>query len=484
MHRRFAVIGGGITGLAAAHRMHELDPDADVVLLEARERLGGVLQTIQKEGCLMEAAADGFLTQPSAAVDLCRRLGLQDELIGTEPSGRRAYVVRRGRLQPIPDGFLVMAPTKLWPVLTTPILSVCGKLRMGLEYFLKARSDDADESLANFVCRRFGREVFERLVQPLLGGIYATDCEQLSLDATMPRFRQMEREHGSLIRAALRRKDNSSSQSTGGARYGQFMSLRHGMGSLIEALCRHLPEESIWTRAPVLSLASLPKNRWELEIGGNHSTRLKVDGVVIAAPARRAERLIQDVDQPLARVVGRIQHNSCAVVSLAYRREDIAHPLAGFGFVVPLSERRLILSGSFASIKYAGRAPDGTLLLRVFIGGGCHVGLLQLSDSDLWQLAHHESASLLGIRGMPTATHVARHTHAMPEYQVGHLQHVEELQRHLERHPTLALAGNSYQGVGVPHCIESGESAAERLLTQTSNMPERSRQVGLEATCT
>lgn len=474
MQRTIAVIGGGISGLAAAHRLRELDPDLDVVVLEARERLGGVLETRRHAGCLMEAAADGFLTQPDSALRLCQQLGLSHELIATDPQRRHASVIRNGRLEPIPEGFLVMAPTRLGPLLSSRILSWPGKLRMALEYLLPPRTIAADESLAAFVRRRFGNEAYDRLVQPLLGGIYAADCEQLSLAATMPRFQQLEREHGGVIRGLRSRTGLKADAHAGGVRYGQFAALRTGMGRLIESLAGQLPTGSVRKSAPVETLQPLGDRRWRLEVGSESPEELDVDGVIVALPAHRAAALTGDFDPQLAELLAAIRYNSCAVVSLVYRREQIDHPLDGCGFVVPLLERRHILSGSYASLKYAGRAPEGSVLLRVFVGGGCHHGLMQLPDLELADLAHREVADVLHISGGPDHVLVARHTRAMPEYRVGHQAQVAAIQHRLQRHPTLALAGNAYQGVGVPHCIASGAAAAERVLAELTPNPRPS----------
>jgi oxygen-dependent protoporphyrinogen oxidase len=462
-----AVIGGGISGLAAANRLRELDSTTDVILLEAGSRLGGVLETVERDGFLLEAAADNFLTQPVAAVDLCQRLELSDELLGTHPQRRQALVVHRGQLQPIPAGFLVMAPSRIWPVLESPILSLRGKLRLGLEYFLprgsKALSND--ESLASFVCRRFGREVFERLVQPLVGGIYTADADRLSMESTLPRFRQMEREHGSLLRAAFLRPRIEGSDSCSGARYGQFAALRSGMSSLVKALAARLPTRAVQLQSPVMEIEPLDDVGWRLAIGGDEPRQLDVDAVIVAMPAHRAAKVLHRVAEPLSQRLKTISYATCAVVSLGYRREQIAHPLNASGFVVPLAEQRLILSCSFASQKYAGRAPEDSVLLRVFIGGACQSHLLQLPRSQLMDLAEHEVRDLLQIRGDPVLRHIVLQQRAMPQYHVGHADIVAAVDRDLSPFPTLALAGNALRGVGIPACIASGEAAAQRVLT-------------------
>ena len=464
MQRRVAVIGGGITGLAAAHRLIELDPWIDVRVLEAGGRLGGVLATSRQDGFLIEDAADGFMNSPPPATELCRRLGLEDELIEANESCRQALVLSRGRLLPVPLGFQLMAPSRLGPLLSTPILSARGKLRAALELTIPRRKDDGDESLQSFVCRRFGRELFERLVQPLVGGIYAGDPRQLSIESTFPRFRQMEQKHRSLIRAMLRNSSTAPTES--GARYGQFKTLRGGLGALIDALAARLPPESIELNAPVAAVLPGSEQRWRVQLDTPGRESLEVDGVIVAAPAHQGGRLLARADAELAAELSKIEYASCAVVSLGYERRQIGHPLDGFGFVVPLVEQRMILSCSFSSVKYSGRAPDDCVLLRVFIGGACQSGLLQLSRKELGQLGAREVASLLRITGEPIVQRVVRQQQAMPQYHVGHRQRVVRIDARLRRFPTLALAGSGLYGVGVPRCVESAESAAEQIVQQ------------------
>jgi len=467
MTPRVAIIGGGISGLAAAHHLRELAPAVDVVLLESGPRLGGVLHTTHQGGYLMEAAADNFLTAPPDALDLCRRLGLENQLIEPNLSHRQALVVHRGRLQPIPAGFLVMAPSQIRPLLSSPILSWRGKLRAAVEYFLPRKKGGEDESLQSFVCRRFGMELFERLAQPLVGGIYTADPQRLSIEATMPRFRQMEREHGSLLRALLhQRRTPPDEQSGSGARYAQFATLRNGMSNLVGALASQLPEEAVRLDTPVEGLYQAGRDRWLVSSGGRHPSLFPVDGVIVTVPAHHSAKLLAGVDARAANELRQIGYASCAVVSLGYRRDQIGHPLNGFGCVVPLVEKRLILSCSFSSVKYPGRAPDGSVLLRVFIGGACQSDLLRLPRAHLVELAHRELADLLQIRGTPTLRHIVRQQRAMPQYHVGHGARVARIEARLARFSSFALAGSALYGVGVPACIRSGEAAAARIAAQ------------------
>ncbi len=467
---RVAVIGGGITGLAAAHRLVELDASLEVTLFESSDRLGGVLQTSLRDGFLVEAAADNFITTAPWASDLCRRIGFADELIPTNSGYRHAFVVRRGKLHHLPDGFVVMAPSKLWPILTTPILSPLGKLRMACEYLLPRSKQSDDESLAAFIRRRFGRETYERLVQPLVGGIYVGDPDKLSLRSTMPRFAEMEQQHGSLIRAMYKqpkRQENGS-----GARYSMFVAPRDGMSSLVAAIAARLPVGSIRLGTPITNIERTERG-WSLSLLNSPESTAEFDAVIVTSPAAATSRLVRKLDDELASELDEIHHARCSIVSLGYARDLISHPLDGFGVVVPAIERRRILSASFSSIKYPGRAPEGSVLIRVFIGGDGQPELADRCDEELLRIARDELRELLGVHGEPSLQCVSRRAAKMPQYFVGHSEKVARIRNLLACHPALELAGNALDGVGVPNCIHSGEQAAERLVSSGVATPDQ-----------
>ena len=466
--RRMAIIGGGITGLAAAHRLRELDPAAQVTLFEASERLGGVLQTEQRDSYLIERSADMFTTREPWALDLCRRLGIESELIDTDKRFRRAFVVRRGRLVLVPEGFTLMSPTRVWPIVKTPILSPLGKLRLACEYLVPRRRDEADESLESFVVRRFGREAFERLIQPLIGGIYTADPSKLSMQATLPQFVEMERKYGSVARGLGRQKTEDRGQRTGssggsdaGVRYGQFVAPRGGMGRLVEAIAARLPPECLRLNTPAGGIARESEG-WRI------SSSLGVesfDDLIVCTPGTVSSRLLGNIDSELSDLVGRISYAGCSVAIVGVRREQIAHPLDGFGFVVPEIEQRKIIACSFASVKFAGRAPEGHVLLRVFVGGALQPELTSLADHEMKKLVVGELRELIGLSGEPELFDVARWPGMMPQYHVGHLDLVAKIEERAAAIPNFALAGNAYRGVGIPFCIRSGEQAAERIFT-------------------
>jgi oxygen-dependent protoporphyrinogen oxidase len=357
-----------------------------------------------------------------------------------------------------------MAPSRLWPILTSGVLSARGKLRLSLERFVPPRAGEPDESLASFVLRRVGREAYERLVQPLISSIYSGDPESMSLSATLPRFKEMETNHGSLWRAMRREEREGPRFESSGARYGQFVAPRGGLLRLVEGAARRLSPSSIRLHAPVETVCPLERGGWRVHVRGDHPRTLTVDGLVLAAPAFEAARLLWRHAPTASQALREIPYASCAVVALGYRCQQIGHPLDGFGFVVPRVEDRLILSCSFASRKYPGRAPDGSVLLRVFIGGALQAHLLRLSDDDLVELARLEVGELLDVRGEPLFTNVSRHHRALPQYRVGHIATIERIEADLQRFSTLALTGSAYRGVGIPHCVHSGEEAADRIL--------------------
>jgi len=514
--KRIAIIGGGLAGLTAAHRLNELARERGtniaVTLFESGPRLGGVIGTERIGGYLVDTGADSFLTNKPAAVNLCRRLGIEDRLTSTAEQHRGALVLFDGRPQPVPEGFQLMSPTAIWPMLVSPILSPWGKLRMALEYFVPRRAtrlairneigqrdadtgDLPDESLASFVRRRFGCEALERLVQPLVGGIYTSDPEKLSLAATMPRFLEMERDRGSLLAATLfsqertvSRQPTADSRSPGstphqygaatdtkssGARYGLFAGLAGGMEDLLSALRSKVKAAcEVRLNAPAARIVSKSSAfgtegrghgdgyRVELADGATDS----FDAVVMSAPAHRATGLLGQFDPELAAALNEIESASSVIVVTGHRLEDVAHPLNAFGLVVPQRERRKILAVSFSSRKFPDRAPPGSVLLRTFVGGALQPELLNLSDDGLASLVQSELAEMLGVRGQPDFVRVFRYPRAMPQYHVGHLDRVARIETLAARHPGFALAGNAYRGVGIPDVIASGEAAAESIL--------------------
>lgn len=372
--------------------------------------------------------------------------------------------MRAGRLVEIPEGFILLAPTRIGPLLTTPLFSPIGKLRMALEPLVPVRRASEDESLASFVSRRLGREVLDRVVQPLIGGIYAADPESLSLKATMPRFIEMEQRYGSLIRGLKAAMKSRAAQSgaSADARRSPFLTFRGGMKTIVAALVPHLAG-CVRTDARVAAIERGPGARWRLTIDGGDS--LDADGVVVAAPAYSAAKILAAPNPSLARLLEAIDYAPAAVVNMAFRTSDFPNPPRSFGFVVPAAEHRSIIAATFSSLKFPDRAPEGSILTRAFLGGVLKADMIRLDDAAMISAVREEFRSALGLKADPQLAHVQRWPKAMPQYRVGHVERVEEIERETLKMPAIALAGAAYRGIGVPDCIHSGEQAAERVFS-------------------
>ena len=457
------VIGGGITGLAACYRLrHEAaqrDIPLDVTLLEATDRVGGVIRTEHRDGFLLEHGPDAFISTKPAAKALCEELGIADQFIGTNPKVRRSFVVRNGELHPVPEGFYMMAPGAFKPFLKSPLFSWHGKLRMALELFIPRRGRDTDEAVAHFVRRRLGTEAFTRIAQPMIGGIYTSDAENLSLKATFPRFLDMEDRHGSIIKAlrAQKKQAAETNQGTSGPRYSLFLSFESGMQTLIDTLTE-VVSDCIQLDARVEGIQYTHDTGWRVSLA--NGAVLHSELLCIALPALQAGGLVENVSVPLATQISAIPYASSATVNLAFRRADITHRLDGMGFVVPATENLAIIGCSFSSVKFEGRAPTEHVLLRAFVGEP----KAKQSESELLELCQADLRQLLGIKNAPQFAVVSKHPRAMAQYQVGHQDVVSTAERLAGALPGFALAGNGYHGVGIPDCIRSGEAAAISLL--------------------
>lgn len=467
------VIGGGVTGLAAAHRLVDgPSPPPTVRVLEAGPIAGGAITTERTgDGFVIERGSDTMLSDKPWGIGLAERLGIADELISTRTDigTGGAYVVCRGRLERVPPGFNLMAPTDPVAFLRTPILGPWGKIRAAADLVLPRRrglgeeGEDDDESLASFVRRRFGAELLDRLAQPLVGGIYGADPERLSLAATMPRFIEAERDHRSVALALRRRRRSNAREGASGARYGLFVSFGQGMGRLTEALAEALGDR-LEVDAPVGALTPAEGGGWDVRVAGDRPGTIRARRVIVALPAHGAAQLLGPLDPGLGSALEAIPYGDAATVTFAWRREEIPHPLDAYGFVVPSREGRGLLASTWASQKWAGRAPEGFVLIRAFLGGYAHPGLCERDDDHLIDLARRELRDLLGVEAAPTLTRVQRWLRAMPQYLVGHRGRVAAIEDAVRRQPGLDLAGNAYRGVGIPDAIRDGQRAAQEIL--------------------
>ena len=491
--RQIAVIGGGMTGLSAAHRLLELQRERSlplaITLFEAASEIGGLMGTREIDGYRIETGADSFITNKPWALQLCHRLGLSSRLIPTDARYRRSLILYRGRPVAVPEGFQLLAPISLGPVLRSPLLSWPGKLRLGAEYFLPPKRAAAgetlpDESLADFSRRRFGKEALERIIQPMVGGIYTSDPERLSMRATMSRFLDLEQKYGSVIRGLRTeqaRQAADSDPTASGARYGLFVSLQNGISDLLSALRDQVTARGqVRTGQRIVGLERSANGAgWRLSIqtgttqAGSaqppQSAALEsaeFDAVVIALPTHRAAPLIAPICPAAADKLRQFEYASTCIVVSGHKAADIAHPLDAFGLVIPKIEQRRILAVSFTHRKFPGRAPADRAILRTFVGGAMQPELARLPDAEIQQLVREELRDILGVRGEPEVVQVARWMDSMPQYTVGHVDRVAALRRDMEPLTTLALAGNAYDGVGIPDAVHSGEQNAERIVQQ------------------
>jgi oxygen-dependent protoporphyrinogen oxidase len=463
--RRIVVLGGGISGLAAANRCRELaaerGADVEVTVLERAPRAGGCIETRTSGGVIAELGPDSIVTEKPAAVALAGRL-LGDAIEPMRPEYRGARIVRNGRLLPIPDDFRLFAPTTVAGMIRSGLFGPLGVLRAAVEPFVPPRRTSGDESVASFVTRRFGHEVLDRLAQPLIGGIYSGDPRRLSMEATLPMMLQIEKKYGSMVRGfrEAARAQNGSKQPL-----QRLVSLRGGLGSLIEALERELGS-SLRTASAVTRLSLSARDDgssvWNVALSGG--TSLEADAIICALPARAAADVLAEAQPELGARLRSIAYHSVATVTLAYASDALPPLPRCTGFVVPFAEGRSIMSVTISSQKFAGRAPEGTTLLRAFAGGALQPQIAAMNDDGLLATVREELLSLLGIACEPRWTIVRRWQHALPEYAVGHLELVTSIEREAARLPAFAFAGSAYHGVGIADCIRTGEDAAAAVI--------------------
>jgi protoporphyrinogen/coproporphyrinogen III oxidase len=453
------VIGGGISGLATAYALQK--SEADYLLLEASDHLGGKIVTYAGEGFLIEGGPDSFLTQKRAALDLCRELGLGDQLIGSNHTATPStYVLSKGKLHPMPEGMMLMAPTMILPILRSKLISWPGKLRMGLEIFIGRNTTVADESLGSFVRRRMGPELLAKIAGPLMAGIHAGDPEALSLRSTFPMFTDMEKKHRSLVLGMMKRKKEQAAQPSTGPRPSMFTTLSGGLQQLPDAIAARLNPQHAKLNTRVQSVAAAGD---QYRIALADGTSLIADNVVFTTPAYVTAEILQQLAPTLAENLRRIRYVSTSTVSLAFRRSEITCDLNGFGFIVPATEGRKINACSWSSTKFSQRAPADFVLMRVFIGGAFSEDLAEQDEATLIDIARQELREIMGITATPVLARAYRWTKSNPQYNVGHSALINEIDQQASAHPGLYLAGAAYRGSGIPDCIQSGVDTAAKI---------------------
>lgn len=464
--KRIAIVGGGISGMSAAYYLEKARRGGAPIawqLFEQGPRLGGIVGSEPVEGCVVETGADSFLSEKPWAFELCRELGLEDQLIGSNDRQRKTFLVLDGKLVPLPDGLQFIVPTSLPDVMRSPVFSDETKRTITSEVNLQPRKSSGDESVAAFVARHFGQEVVERLADPMLAGVYGGRAAQLSVRTILPRFVHMEEEHGSLIRAL-----QLAGQSAG-KRQNQrsiFTSLRNGMQQLLDALAARLDPAALHTQCVINGAAAPEKNggRWKLQ-GVNFAEDF--DAIVLALPAPAAAQVLEGCCTELSQELDKIAYSSSVIVSLAFPKEELErqgiHP-EGFGFLVPATEKSRLVACTFVGNKFNHRVAGDLVLLRAFLGGTRDEAALALPHPEVVALVQREFAEILGIRSRPAFARVFRWPRSMPQYEVGHLERVARIEELGKSVPRLYLIGNAYRGVGVPDCIREGRDAAEQIL--------------------
>jgi oxygen-dependent protoporphyrinogen oxidase len=459
--KRIAIIGGGIAGLSAAFYLEKArrsGADLQWALFEKSDRLGGVIQTERRDGFVIEAGPDSFLSIKPDASRLCQELGIGDQLISSNDASRKTYILIKSQLVPIPQGLEFMVPTRIWPMATTPLFSLSTKLRMAAELFSAARKDAGDESVGDFVRRHFGQEMVDRVAEPLLAGVYGGNAERLSIRAVLPRFAEMEREHGSLVRATLRAKALAK---PGAKPQPLFTSLKNGMQQMVEALVAALPQASMRMRQTNLSLRPI-NDDWQIESCGNIE---RFQAVLLAVPAPSAAALLRQFHPALIEGLARIEYTSSAAVALAYDRAELP---PGHGFLVPRAEGRKLMACTFVHRKFPHRAPGDKKLLRCFFSSSRMPDLLTHSDEALQQFARQELKDILGLNAEPKFARTFRWDRAMAQYETGHLDRVAEMEKIIAAMPGFYIIGNSFHGIGVPDCIKSARLAVEQITSDVS----------------
>ena len=475
--RRIAVVGGGISGLTAAYtlaRAREQGTPLSEFLIEGSNRLGGVVRTDRLEGFVLEGGPDSFISEKPEAAALCRELGLGDSMIGSNDEDRQTYILHNGSLVPLPEGLMLLAPTRIWPFLTSGLLPLSGKLMVATEWFATpTKRRISDESIAVFVRRHFGKAMLDNIVEPLLAGVYGGDAGSLSVESVLPRFREMEHRYGSLVRGAnaskrrwkKARKRKASPPSGEQNIASLFITLKDGLGDLPKALEARLDPSRVHLGQRVVAIERVEhhwKSPYRIRCEGGHA--YEVDAIVLALPVHECASFITPLNADLAEAFRTIPYSSAITVNLGFDEEVSSQLPQGFGFLVPRKERSRLLACTFVHKKFPHRAPEGNALLRCFLGGARDPEVLELSNNEIILKIRQELRAILGLDAPPLFSQISRWPSAMAQYTVGHEERITRITNLIQKYPRLYLAGNAYSGIGLSDCIRTGKQAAERAM--------------------
>lgn len=470
--KKIIIIGGGIAGLAAAHRLQEEISNGaalECVVLEAAAQFGGKIATERFDGFVIERGPDSFISQKPAAIELCKKLGLGDRLVGTNQEQTKTYVYTGKKLVTMPDGLSLMIPTKFLPFALTPLFSWPGKVRMAMDLIIPKKRGNGDESLASFVRRRMGEEALRKMAEPMLAGIYASDPETMSIHSTFPMFVQTEKKYRSLILGMLDRKRQMLTQKPSQPKPGKnhqpfslFMTLKNGLGEMVDAAVEKSPDVSFRANAKVGEVKQGTANAWQVVLQDGEI--IDADVVIFATPAKLSADFLQPIAPKVTELLKQIKYVSTATVTLAYRKEGFSHPLNGFGFVVPRTEGRKILACTWTSSKFPHRTPEGYVMLRCFVGGALHEDLAEQDKQAIATMVKKELVDLMDIHQEPEICKVFHNKKSNVQYRVGHAGLIDSVQKELQAFPGLFLAGSAYTGIGIPDCVQNGTRTAESAI--------------------
>lgn len=467
--KKIAVIGGGLVGISAAYfleqGLHDRH-DIEIKLFEKNGRLGGVIQTIIEEDFVIEGGPDCFVADKPAAIRMAEELGFDEDLVNTREENKGTYIYSKGKLHLLPEGIMMMVPTKFWPFVTTGLFSWKGKFRMGMDIFISPKRNNYDEPLAAFVRRRLGEEALDKLAEPLVAGIHGSDPETMSLRATFPRFLEMEEKYGSLIRGFVAsrkkvREFQKKLEQRGKPKRTFFVSFKYGMQELTDKMIAFLKRTQIFLNTEIVSIMRVGKG-FELQFAD--SNKELFDAVIVALPAYAASKILKSVDRSLSSLLAEIPYSSSATVNFAFKNSDLARPLKGYGFVVPSSEGIRVLAGTWASSKWPFRAPEGYSLIRAFIGGARNSELVDYEEDVLAHIALDDLLKIMGVMLKPVFYKVFRWKQSMPQYTLGHLERISGIEKFTDNLNDFALVGSYFTGVGIGDCINQGQKGAEKII--------------------
>ncbi len=480
--QKIIIIGGGITGLASAYSIEKeaekKGKHVSITLLEKNSRIGGNIITERDGDFLIEGGPDCFLSEKPWALKMCEKLGMNDSLLCTNDEYRKTFILWKGHLHELPEGVILMIPTKMLPLVRSNLISLPGKLRMAMEPFIPKKKSDKDESLSEFVRRRLGREVLDKIAAPLVAGVHAEDPDTMSVKSRFPRFVQMEEEYGSLIRGMIARRKINSDPSAGSGRTTNhaphaykntmFMTLKNGLYDLPDTIVKNLKETKIWTNKEVSKIDESVS-----EGGGNvykvslkNGEVLDADAVILAAPSYETAKLLSELNSSISDILNQIPYVSTATVSLCYKKDTIFHPMNGFGFLVPKPENRKITGATWVSRKFSYRAPDDSILIRCFLGGSHNEALVSLNDRDMIKMVREELRDIMGISAEPMLIRIYRWEKAMPQYVIGHEKRLSILDERLSKYHGIFVTGSAYRGSGISECIKDAQFTAERVFNR------------------